>query len=259
MARGSAPKPARSLALLWGTQDRSRHGPRPGLQRDEIVSAAIEIADHEGLGAVSMRRVAERLGIGTMSLYTYVPGKAELVDLMLDAAYAELSMTNSARPAGWRARLEAVAQTNWDLYQRHAWILQLPTVRPGLGPHALAKYDHELQALDGIGLTELEMDSALNLVLGHVEGVARRWSDALRLEQETGTSLQQWWTVNGPTLTALLADAHFPTAARVGAVAGETYGGPFSPAHALDFGLARVLDGIEVLVAERRGLRPTQD
>lgn len=116
----------------------------------------------------------------------------------------------------------------------------------------MAKYNRELQALDGIGLTELEMDSALNLVLGHVEGVARRWSDAVRLEQETGTSLQQWWTVNGPTLSALLADARFPTAARVGVIAGEAYGGPFSPAHALDFGLARVLDGIEVLIDQRR-------
>ena len=69
--------PARSLALLWRTSERTSRKGKPDLNVDRIVRAAIEVADAEGLQALSMRRVAERLGVGTMSLYTYVPGKPE--------------------------------------------------------------------------------------------------------------------------------------------------------------------------------------
>lgn len=82
--------PARSMALLWGTEAPPRtRGRKPGLTVGGIATAAIELADTEGLEALSMRRVAQRLGVGTMSLYTYVPGKAELVDVMLDAIHLE--------------------------------------------------------------------------------------------------------------------------------------------------------------------------
>ena len=75
---------SRSLELLWGLGERPSRGPKPGLTLDRIVTAAVAVADAEGLGALSMRRVATDLGVGTMSLYRYVPGKAELLDLMLD-------------------------------------------------------------------------------------------------------------------------------------------------------------------------------
>ncbi|HEY1176756.1 MAG TPA: TetR/AcrR family transcriptional regulator, partial [Phytomonospora sp.] len=71
---------------MWGVRERSSRGPKQGLTIEAIVRTAIALADAEGLAALSMRKVAERLGVGTMSLYTYVPGKPELLDLMLDAA-----------------------------------------------------------------------------------------------------------------------------------------------------------------------------
>src|SRR2546430_5878300 len=143
--------PARSLALLWRTRERPS---RRELSVDLIVGAAIELADTSGLAALSMRRVAERLGVGTMSLYTYVPGKAELLDVMLDMVYGEPDPP--AGHAGWRQRLEHVARQNWGLYRRHPWLLQIATSRPVLGPNAIAKYDYELRAIDGIGLSHLE-------------------------------------------------------------------------------------------------------
>src|ERR1700754_3557298 len=102
---GGSGGPQRSLELLWRRQQPPTRGPKQRLDLDEIVRAAIEVADADGLSALSMRKVAERLGVGTMSLYTYVPGKAELVDVMLDTVCGEVGMPEDV-PGGWRGRLE---------------------------------------------------------------------------------------------------------------------------------------------------------
>src|SRR5258706_15326925 len=79
----------RSIALLWGVPGPVRRGPKPSRTVDEVVQAAIALADTEGLAAFSIRRVAEALGLSAMALYTYVPSKAELLDLMFDRVAAE--------------------------------------------------------------------------------------------------------------------------------------------------------------------------
>ena len=248
--------PARSLALLWRTktQEPSSRKGKPELSVDRIVRVAIEVADAEGLAAVSMRRVADALKVGTMSLYTYVPGKAELIDVMLDAVHGEVERPEEAS-AGWRALLERVARQNWELYRRHPWMLQIATSRPVMGPNTIAKYDYELRAVAGIGLTEVEMDSVVSLVLGHVEGAARRALESAQEEQQTGMSHEQWWRAHAPLLEKVFDASRYPTAARVGAAAGEAYGAAHAPEHAFEFGLQRVLDGIEVLI-ERRAAKP---
>lgn len=242
--------PARSLALLWRTRERASRKGKPDLSVDRIVRAAIEVADAEGLAALSMRRVAERLGVGTMSLYTYVPGKAELVDVMLDTVYAETQKPDDV-PGGWRARLQLVARENWALYHRHPWMLQIAASRPVMGPHAMAKYEHELRSIAEIGLTEVEMDSVISLILGHVEGAARRAIDAAQAAQRTGLTDAQWWGAHAPLLAKFLDARRFPTAARVGAAAGAAYGAAYDPEHAFEFGLQRILDGIDALVRTR--------
>ncbi|MEV4175912.1 TetR/AcrR family transcriptional regulator [Nonomuraea sp. NPDC049709] len=162
--------PARTLALLWRTAEPVGRRGKSELSVGRIARAAIEVADEEGLDALSMRRVAERLGVGTMSLYTYVPGKAELFDVMLDLVYGEAHRSGTG--GGWRARLARIARENRELHLRHPWLLRVATSRPALGPNALAKYDHELRAIDGIGLTDLEMDAVLTLINGLVHGMA---------------------------------------------------------------------------------------
>jgi AcrR family transcriptional regulator len=243
--------PKRSMELLWGVQERPRRGPRPRLTVEEITFAAIEVADTEGLAALSMRRVAERLGIAAMSLYTYVPGKAELLDLMLDTVSAETARPADV-PGGWRGRLEQVARQNWELYRRHPWMVHIAPGRPVLGPNMLAKYDYELGAVEGTGLTDVEMDSVLTLVLGHVAGTARGVVDAAEAERRTGMTDAQWWEAHAPLLEQVFDAARFPTAARVGAAAGEALQAAYDPEHAFEFGLRRVLDGVGVLVASRR-------
>jgi hypothetical protein len=185
-----------------------------------------------------------------MSLYTYVPTKAELLDLMVDAIVAETDEADGG--GGWRARLERVARQNWALYLRHPWLLQVAALsRPPLGPHTIAKYDRELRAVEGIGLSEIEMDSVLNLVLGHVEGAARRAAEMAQAERRTGISDLQWWQAVSPLLEEVFDPGRYPTAARVGPVAGAAYQAAFDPAHAFEFGLQRVLDGVAVLVEAR--------
>jgi AcrR family transcriptional regulator len=246
----TGPDPARSLALLW--RSAAPPGTRAGLSVDRIVAAAIELADTEGLGALSMRRVAERLGVGTMSLYTYVPAKAELIDCMLDTVYGEV-----AEPAGehdgWRAALEAVARANHALYLRHPWMLQVATGRPGLGPNAVARYDAELRAVDGLGLDDVEMDSVVAMVSSFVHGAAREAVEAARTAQRSGLTDEEWWRANEPFLARVFDPARYPLAARVGAAAGAAHNAASDPAHAFEFGLQRLLDGIEVFVNRRRG------
>ncbi|MEU5911832.1 TetR/AcrR family transcriptional regulator [Micromonospora sp. NPDC047527] len=247
--RKASADPARSLAILWRTREPTSRSAGPGLTVDRIVRAGIEIADAEGLDALTMRRVGEALGVGTMSVYTYVPGKAELVDVMIDTAYGE--MPRAAVPGDWRARLERIARDNLALYQRHPWMLRAETTRPVLGPHMVAKYDHELGAVADIGLTDVEMDAVLTLVLGHVKTAARAASEVLDLERETGLTDGQWWQSHAPWLETFLTADRFPTASRVGTAAGQQHGAAYAPEYAFEFGLQRVLDGIAVVVAER--------
>lgn len=241
--------PARSLALLWRTGDGARG--RSDLSVDRIVAVAVELADGAGLAALSMRRVADRLGVGTMSLYTYVPGKAELIDVMLDTVYGE-----TARPEEptehWRGRLTGIARENFALYRRHPWMLQVATGRAVLGPGAIAKYDFELRAFDGLGLPDVETDALLTLVLGHAEAAARRSVEMAETERRSGMSDEQWWQANAALLGGLLDPDRYPVAARVGSAAGQRHGAAYGPEHHFEFGLARILDGIEALISSAR-------
>lgn len=245
--------PARSIELLWGLREGTRPGPRPRFTVAEVAAAAIAIADADGLGALSMRKVAERLGVSPMSLYTYVPGKAELIDLMFDTVLAAGDGDAGVEMAGenWRARLEWVARDNFARYLRHPWLLQVATSRPPLGPNVVAKYDRDLQAVDGIGLGDIEMDLVVQMVGDYVHGAARTAVAATQVAQRTGLTDEQWWERAAPVLEKVLDPAATPTASRVGAAAGAEYNAAVDPARAFEFGLARLLDGVTALIGLR--------
>jgi len=254
--RTSAGDPAQTLRLLWRATEeppaasQPRRGPRRGLSADAVVAAAIALADAEGLEAVTIRHVAQELGVVPMSLYTYVPGKAELLDLMMDAAYTEMSRADTAgRP--WRERVSAVAEENRALFERHPWAAEVSTARPPLGPGLMAKYEHELSAFDGLGLGDVEIDDCLTHLLGFVQGWARAAADARAAQIDSALTDRQWWQANAPLLERVFDAEKFPTAVRVGSAAGEAHGSAYDPDHAYTFGLGRVLDSFEVLVSER--------
>ena len=255
--------PKRSMELLWGRAHAPTRGPKPGLDVTAIVAAAIELADAEGLGAVSMRRVGERLDKSAMALYTYVPGKAELLDLMLDTIYGELAVTDSLDD-GWRAAVEAWARAMWTLYARHPWVLQVAGTRPLLGPGELDLYESQLRLFDGLGLTAVDVMRAVGVVSGFVRGAAKALSDARSAEQATGVSDDDWWNARSPYLDELSADlwtTRYPTIAKLSEEHAfeqldrpddET---PYMVQDALDtfeFGLQRLLDGLESYINARQ-------
>ncbi|MEV0247142.1 TetR/AcrR family transcriptional regulator [Nocardia sp. NPDC050712] len=254
-SESSAPAdPARTIALLWGTRQLPKRGPRHALAPEQVVGAAIAVADADrDIAPLSMRRVADRLGVGTMSLYTYVASRDELVEAMLDSIYADVvrALRESA-PQGWRAGLHVVADLNWQMYQQHPWALQVFTGRPALGPNAIEKYDRELSVLAGSGLDDVQMDAVLTLVHTHVEGVARRRIDAEQAVRRTGVTDQQWWEAVSPALAEVLEPGRFPVADRVGRAAGEAHQSAQNPEHAYGFGLDRLLDGVAVLLGQGR-------
>lgn len=239
--------PKRSMELLWGVADKPRRGPKPRFTVEDIVGAAIELADVEGIDAVTMRAVASALGLTAMSLYGYVPGKAELVDLMVDRVHAELGPPETSG-SGWRAELEAVAHQTWELHLRHPWLLQVSAVKPVLGPNVLAKWDNDLRAVDRLGLTPIEMDQVVTLVANYVHGAVRSAVDLRRVGQDTGQDNDEWWREYEPLLTELFDGERYPVAASVGEATDAEHYGPDAPLRAFEFGLARLLDGVAVLV-----------
>ena len=248
----SAGDPARTLALLWRDPAAvPRRGPRRALSLDAVVATATAIARDRGLAAVTMRELARALAVAPMTLYTYLPGKAELLDLMLDAAYAGLPRTGTTgRP--WRQRLATIADENRALYQAHPWAIAVSTRRPPLGPGSIAKYEYELSALAGLGLTDVEMDDCLTYLLDFVQANARAAADARTARQRSGLTDQQWWQSAGPVLARYLDPDRYPLATRVGSAAGQAHGTAYHPDHAYRFGLRRVLDGLATLI-ERTG------
>lgn len=142
-------------------QGRGHPAPRRGrsLSREEIVRAAIKVADAEGSSAISMRRIARELNAGAMSLYWHVSSKDELLDLMLDSVEGEF---DSLEPTGnWRTDLRAIAVTHRDLLHRHQWLMDFIGGRPPLGPNTLRNLEAALAVLDE---RHLETRTALNIL-----------------------------------------------------------------------------------------------
>lgn len=249
-SRSNAGDPARTLALLWrGETPTPRRGPKRTFDVDAVVAAAISVADELGLAAVSIRRVAERVGSSPMALYTYLPGKAELLDLMLDTLYLRMERpATGGRP--WRERLEVVAGTNRALYQAHPWAASVSTLRPPLGPGQMAKYEYELAAFEQSGLSDLEIDDSLTYLLTFVRANGRDTLDAQDAVRDSGQDDQQWWASTGPLLARVLDPQTYPLATRIGTAAGTERGSAHDPAHAYDFGLTRTLDAIAVLIQQ---------
>jgi AcrR family transcriptional regulator len=238
-----------TLDLLWGSAQRPKRGPKPSLTLERIVAEAIEHADAEGLASLSMQRLAERLGCAKMALYRYVPGKAELEALMLDAALGAAPEPAATDPASgddeddderWRAQLRAWAMTMFERMLAHPWAHELAQgVRP-IGPNEVGWMESALTALAGSGLTGAEGLDTIALLAGHVRGLALQAAAAGdgSLEAALGRQISQ----------ALAAQAgRYPRT-----VAAFTESGPPGARdNALDFGIDRILDGLGVLIAAR--------
>ncbi|MFJ6676495.1 TetR/AcrR family transcriptional regulator [Actinosynnema sp. NPDC091369] len=234
----------RVLELLWKDARRPARGPRRGLTTERIVAAAIQVAETEGLAALSMRRVAVELGVGTASLYTYLPGKAELEALMADAIGAEDPLPDDW-PGDWRAKVEAWARTDHALYRKHPWVLDLvATVAAPPGPNLLRWMDSALRVLAGTGLTEAEKMAVVESVDAYVRGQAR-------LSLDTREPSPEEVRERDALLGELVDFEPYPAlVATVRAGVSPYTGDKF------EFGLRLLLDGVEALIAARRASTP---
>ncbi|WP_240687329.1 TetR/AcrR family transcriptional regulator [Amycolatopsis suaedae] len=222
-----------ATALLWEPQSVPRRGPRPGLTLDAVARAGVEIADADGLAAVTMQRVAASLGVTKMALYRYVPGKDELVALMVDRAVGEPPELDG----DWRPRLRGWAHALFERFWHHPWAIAATVGARPVGPNEVGWLDVAVTALDGTGLRGAEMLDVAVTLTGHVRGIAQQAASARHPEEALAS-----------TLAALVAgrrDRMPVLAAALESVADDERD------NALDFGLDRILDGVALLITSR--------
>jgi AcrR family transcriptional regulator len=241
------PDAARGVDLLWGDRKRPSRGPKPALSVERIAQTAIGIADNEGLGALSMRRVADELGFTPMALYRYVPGKWELIELMADVGVGTPPESIAAAP-DWRGRLELWSTELLRIYMGHQWVLAVPLSGLRMGPNRLDWLESALAALGGTGLTEGEMLSAALVLDGHARTMAQIAAGMAAAQETLGAD--EWAPAFARMLEQVIDEERYPTLS--GFLASGVFDKPAPDEEdAFGFGLSRLLDGIAALIESR--------
>ena len=243
-------RPRSGSVVAAGNVRRSPAGPPRPLDRKRIVEAAIDLADAEGLDAVSMRAVAARCGAATMSLYRHVDGKDELVLLMADTAFGR-GRLGDGEAGDWRAEVERLMRLLWRLHREHPWLARLsPLTRPLPLPNLLAIGDRLLGALEPLGLRPKAHFDLHVLLYHHVTGLASNFEEEYAAQSETGLSAEEWTDLQYALPAARSAALpHF--AAVVDRLTADG-GYDLELDELFELGLTALLDGIAAL-AGRRG------
>jgi AcrR family transcriptional regulator len=215
------------------------------LSRDRVVRAGIAVADTEGLGMLTMRRVASELGVATMSLYRHVSGKEELVLAMTDTVFADDPLPPSP-PQQWRERLATAGRRMWTVFRRHPWAAEaLSMTRPQLLPHLVPYTEWVLGALRTLGFDVDDMMNSHLTLFGHVRSCGVSLQSEVLARDETGMTNEEWLDANEDQLAAAVATRAFPSLAYV-----VEQGYDYDLDRLFEFGLQRILDGIEAMVPE---------
>ena len=216
----------------------------PELTQERIVRTALGIADAEGMQALSMRRVATELGVATMTLYRYVPGKDDLVLLMVDAAFGEERLPEPP-PEGWRAQLELSARLHWAVARRHPWLARVISLtRPQLLPNAMAHTEWVMRAMAGAGLDPATTLHIAVTMAGYVLGIAVNLESEVEAQHDSGITSEEWMRTQEERFLAL--SNRFPLITRFS----ELPDVQFDLDTLFEFGLKLTLDGIAVLLKE---------
>ncbi|MEV4318958.1 TetR/AcrR family transcriptional regulator C-terminal domain-containing protein [Actinocrispum sp. NPDC049592] len=211
--------------------------------RDRVIRAGIALADAEGLGAVSMRRLATDLGVATMSLYRYVSSKDDLVVFMADTAFGEVPWPG--RPvAGWRPRLELAARLMWTVCRRHPWVAEvLSMTRPRGTPQLLVYAEWVLSTLHSLGLPMDDMMYIHLTLFGHIKAIALSLSAETQARQDTGITSDEWMRQQEAEFRAVVAGGSFPTMEYL-----TTQEFDQDLDRMFEYGLRMVLDGLDTYV-----------
>jgi AcrR family transcriptional regulator len=242
---------------IWARPEPS--GRRAPQSRADIADAAIAVADAEGIDAVSMRRVARELGLGTMSLYHYVRGKDELLDLMSDAILGGQLVDDAELKKGWRAGLRAIAFATRANFERHPWIIGAMRPRPRAipGPNSLRHFDQSVAAVAETGADVKTQMEIVALIDDYVFGFVLRASLALfeAREEEADPS---WMQAVFDYMAGELESGAYPNVGRL-VDAHRAAGGRDEDLATMTLqegrferGLERLLDGIAVELERKR-------
>ncbi len=246
----------RSLDLLWRDRDSTpppSRGRKPKLTLDQVITTAVALADADGQAAVSMSRIAKELGSGTMTLYTYVPGKAELLDLMVDAVLAERDLPGPGdpRPEAWRAQVTLYADRTMAVFLRHPWLRGISMIRPVLGPGLLAGQEYLISVVADIGLSPREAAAAANSIELYVQANAAIAAETAQVEQLTGESTDAWWGRRSVFWEKYFDVERHPAMTRIWESGGYEADTCEAADEAYTFGLERLLDGISARVTRK--------
>jgi AcrR family transcriptional regulator len=234
----------RRSELLWDDRSRGTRGPKPGLTPDDVVQAAMEIADEEGIAAVTMNAVATRLGFTTMAIYRYFPSKEALLDAIVDAGLG--APPRSANPADdWRSRVAQWMRAKRAMLCARPWLAELPFVAAPHGPNWLSWLEAVTEPLATTGLSAPDIGEMISIVDGYTRG-ASDTAISLARARARGTSEQEWAAAVGADLGRAIGDARYPNFAAI--LTAPSEGNPRTMDESFDFGVQRVLDGIELYI-----------
>lgn len=230
--QGEAPE------VIWARLEHAT--PRARREVGRIVEAAIDVADEEGLDALSMRRLARSLGTGTTSLYRYVLSKEELLTLMVDAVNAPDPFRSAPR-GDWRAMFTSLAREHREQLREHPWLASEIASRPAIGPNTLRAADEILAVAAGMGLDGTTARSVVGTLLRYVRGAVADELAELDAERRTGLTQDQWRRSVGPYVRGVIESGRYPSFAAAVTAPEPTDDEQF------EFGLARLLDGFDRL------------
>jgi AcrR family transcriptional regulator len=236
----------RILPLLWrrSIPARKATGRPPRLSIDLVVTTGIRLADAHGLEAASMARVATELSVATMTLYTYVPSRDDLVDLMVDEVLGSRALTDQP-PAGWRARVRSYADRTFAMYRAHPWLARVSQIRPPLGPGMLAEREFMLATIAELGLPITRINAAATTLSGYITAAARGAAENTLISRASGLTTEDWWQQRGELWEKWFDVEAHPTMTALWNGGGFDRGADEQIEDAYEYGLRLLLDGIE--------------
>lgn len=234
----------RRSELLWVDRRQPTRGPKRGFSPDDVVQAAMQIADEEGLGAVTMHAVAARIGLTTMALYRYFPNKETLLDAIVDAGLG-LPPRPSEPRGEWRTEVAAWMRAKRAMLCARPWLAELPFVAAPHGPNWLSWLEAVADSLSRTGLSAADIGQVLSVIDGYTRG-ASDTAISLARARARGVSDEAWAAAVGADLGRAIGDPRFPRFAAL--LTAPSDGRPRTLEESFEFGIERVLDGIAAYV-----------
>jgi AcrR family transcriptional regulator len=219
-------------------------------RRHEIVTAAVRIADAEGVDAVSMRRLADELGVATMTPYTHVESKDELIDLMRDAVAAEMILPEPI-PDDWRAALRAIAHKTKGAFEAHPWSLDAVPRRPRARINRLRHIEQSIGIVLRLGLPAETSRAVLLSIDDYVIGYCTRARARQRMLDSLGPEGKdalRHLSDPDPEVAAALDAGELPLVKKITGRRNRTHPFGVPPDSGFEPGLEWLLDGIEATV-----------